>query len=84
MCISGIVIERNHGITKEKFPHYFLSKEAFQDMGTRDKGPFYTDRGNPSSSLIALHWSNATIHELKNNPIKGSMYYRLLKEVNLI
>ena len=84
MCIASMVIENTHGITKEKFPNYFLDKTAFQDMGTKDKGPFYTDRGNVSPKLTALHWSNATIHELKNNPIKGSMYHRLLKEAELI
>jgi hypothetical protein len=62
---------------------YFLNKNKFLDLGCRTNGPFFENTIlNPE--VFILHWSNATVNELKNKPIVDSLYYKLLERVNLI
>lgn len=62
---------------------YRLSPKISLDLGCRKNGPFFEDV-LISSEVAMIHWSNATVRELKNNPIKNSVYYKLLQRVNLI
>ena len=62
---------------------YFIPPENVMDLGCRKSGPFF-DATEPLKDQYIIHWSNATVNELKNNPIPGSFYHKLLKEVNLI
>jgi hypothetical protein len=62
---------------------YFLNKNKFLDLGCRTNGPFFENTIlNPE--VFILHWSNATVNELKNKPIVDSLYYKLLKRVELV
>ena len=62
---------------------YFLNKNKFLDLGCRTNGPFFENTIlNPE--VFILHWSNATVNELKNKPITNSFYYKLLKKVGLV
>jgi len=62
---------------------YFLNKNLFLDLGCKKNGPFFENTIlNPE--VFMLHWSNATVNELKNKPIVNSLYYKLLERVNLI
>lgn len=64
--------------SKYKIPH-----STFLDLGCRGEGPFFDNQPLPASVYI-IHWSNATVHEKKNNPIKGSFYEELLAKVGLV
>ena len=62
---------------------YQIPSTHFWDLGCKKTGPFFANVPIPSD-LHLIHWSNATVRELKNNPIKDSVYYNLLKQVQLI
>lgn len=62
---------------------YFIPEKHVMDLGCRKNGPFF-DSTAPNFDQYIIHWSNATVNELKNNPIPGSFYSKLLKEVGLL
>lgn len=62
---------------------YKINPKHYVDLGCRGDGPFFD--GNPlNSNIYIIHWSNATVREKKNNPIKGSFYEKLLLQNRLI
>jgi len=61
---------------------YFIPSKHVLDLGCATTGPF-VDATEPKHDVYIVHWSNATVNELKNNPIKGSYYHKLLQSVNL-
>lgn len=63
---------------KYKLPH-----TSFLDLGCRQSGPFFDNNPLPEGVYI-LHWSNATVSNRKNDPIRGSLYHQLLSQVGLI
>jgi hypothetical protein len=75
------------GMALEKYlpenSRYKLPHSTFLDLGCRRDGPFFDNQPLPASVYI-IHWSNATVHEKKNNPIKGSFYESLLARAGLV
>lgn len=70
----------------KKYPHITPDSRlnGYIELGGK-KGTdtiFYKD-GNVDKATC-IHWSNATRHDMKNNPIEGSVYYKLLKSVDLL
>lgn len=66
-----------------KYKNYFMDQKNYMDFGCTHIGPFFSD-WEINNDIYCIHWSNATVHEHKNNPIQGSTYHKLLKLVNLI
>jgi hypothetical protein len=62
---------------------YMIPLRHFMDLGCAQSGPFFDDNPLPKDVFI-LHWSNATVNQKKNDPIKGSIYHSLLTQVGLI
>lgn len=62
---------------------HFIPSEHVLDLGCEKTGPFF-DATEPGEHVFIVHWSNATVNELKNNPVKGSYYHKLLRSVNLV
>lgn len=65
-----------------EFEKYKINSNYFLDLGCRQSGPFF-DGHKLHEDVYIIHWSNATVHEKKNNPIKGSIYEFLLNSVGL-
>jgi len=61
---------------------YRISSKYFVDLGCRTNGPFFDNNPLPEDVYI-IHWSNATVNQRKNDPIKGSIYHDLLISVGL-
>jgi hypothetical protein len=66
-----------------KNPQNILSAKNYLDLGTKKDGPFFNDY-SPPENILLIHWSNATVNDRKNDPIKGSYYEKLLKFVGLV
>jgi len=64
------------------YDRFFIEPKYFLDLGCLTNGPFFENVKLPEDVFI-IHWSNATHHERKDNPIPGSVYDKLLKEVGL-
>lgn len=64
---------------------YFIEAKNFLDLGGGDNrsGPFFEPTPIHPDVFI-LHWSNATHHETKDEPIPGSVYHQLLKRAGLV
>lgn len=62
---------------------YLLSRQEYWDLGARKSGPFY-DSESPGKTVRLIHWSNATNHEYKDRPIRGSYYAKILERTGLI
>lgn len=65
------------------YSQYTIPNQHILDLGCRRSGPFF-DSIPISNDVYILHWSNATVNELKNDPIVDSYYYKLLQSVDLI
>jgi hypothetical protein len=73
-------VAKDCGVDRED---YFLGRTCYWDLGRRTDGPFY-DSSAPDPYIKFIHWSNATNCMFKDQPIPGSYYESLLKDVNLI
>jgi len=62
---------------------YRIPSKHFVDLGCKTNGPFFDNTPLPEDVYI-IHWSNATVNQKKNDPIKGSIYHNLLVSVGLI
>ena len=62
---------------------YFVESKNFMDLGGGHSPMFFRDIPlNPD--VFVIHWSNFTHNKIKHNPISNSVYYKLLKSVNLM
>lgn len=79
MRLMGIALKQSIPNCME----YVIHPKCVMDLGCRKDGPFF-DSTEPNSDQCIIHWSNATVKELKDNPIPGSYYYKLLQSCKLI
>jgi len=76
------VMNQNLSLTMPDCDPYFMESKNFLDLGGIQSGPFFQDVAI-SPEVFVIHWSNATHHERKDNPIPNSVYHKLLKRVGL-
>lgn len=60
-----------------------LNSRLYMDLGCLSKGPFFEATEIPEE-VIMIHWSNATHVGRKSDPIPGSVYHQLLKQMKLV
>lgn len=79
MKLMGLLCKKHSHITKESIITSYI------DIGgqVNENSIFYKNT-TISDKILFIHWSNATHANMKNNPIKNSVYYNLLKSVGLI
>lgn len=73
-------VVREFGLDRDEL---VLSWDEYLDLGTRKEGPFYDSRSRMDGFRV-IHWSNATNHENKDRPLRGSFYAKILSQVGLI
>lgn len=83
MDAMGRILKTKTYFDRPDHKHYILNIKNYMDLGCRIDGPFFSE-WEINNDVYAIHWSNATVNELKNKPIPNSVYYKLLKIVGLI
>ena len=62
---------------------YMIDLSSVWDLGCSECQPFFKNIDIPIG-IKMIHWSNATVSHVKNNPLPDSTYWHLLKKMQLI